>query len=327
LESNILSDTANRSTRDFDRAEPTESFRSRRRKIARERDIERGYSINVKQVVLAFAVEFWIITLIIVGTYLLITDSGQLSREAIFSALLFPAALAMVELARVPLAIAVRTQNAWHIKLLASLGVIAAITVTSFSLSQIAWKTFDNRIVEATQANDKLVEVKRTLVGFQNLTDQSQRDIAEKNQVRNAVSERLAGLEAQFTKISSASGVVTTTLRAPDGSILLDQNGKPQTNSHLSSIVNQPQLNALKDQIASTRKELDAAKAAIQQADERAKALDRRKIDDELARADAAYRAAVNTVIPRSRGPMSASKRKTRMSCRSTSILRSIHLS
>ncbi len=62
------------------------------------------------------AVEFWIITLIMVGTYLLIADSGQLSREAIFSALLFPAALAMVELARVPLTIAVRTQPAWHIK-------------------------------------------------------------------------------------------------------------------------------------------------------------------------------------------------------------------
>jgi hypothetical protein len=67
----------------------------------------------------------------------------------------------MVELARVPLAIAVRTQKAWHIKLLSSLGVMAAITVTSFSLSQIAWKTFDNRIVEATQANDKLIEAKR----------------------------------------------------------------------------------------------------------------------------------------------------------------------
>ena len=50
----------------------------------------------MKQVVLAFAVEFWIIALIVVGTYLLITDSGQLSSQAIFSALLFPAALAMV---------------------------------------------------------------------------------------------------------------------------------------------------------------------------------------------------------------------------------------
>ena len=69
------------------------------------RDIARGYSINVKQVLLAFAVEFWIIGLIIIGTYLLIAerDPDHVSREAIFSALSLPAALAMVELARVPL--------------------------------------------------------------------------------------------------------------------------------------------------------------------------------------------------------------------------------
>ena len=167
-ESDTLSGTADQSAAGLHRPEQVESLRSRRWKIARERDIQRGYSINVKQVVLAFAVEFWIIALIVVGTYLLISDSRQLSSQAIFSALLFPAALAMVELARVPLAIAVGTQKAWHIKFLSSLGVMAAITVTSFSLSQIAWKTFDNRIVEATQANDKLVEAKRNLSGLLN---------------------------------------------------------------------------------------------------------------------------------------------------------------
>jgi hypothetical protein len=79
---------------------------SRTRRL--ERDTARGYSINVKQVVLAFAVEFWIIGLIVLGTYLLIAESAndqQVSREAVFSALLLPAALAMVELARVPLAL------------------------------------------------------------------------------------------------------------------------------------------------------------------------------------------------------------------------------
>ena len=198
LESDTPSDPVGQPPRDFDRAESTESFRSRWRRLARERDIERGYSINVKQVVLAFAVEFWIIALIIVGTYLLIADSGQLSGEAIFGALLFPAALSVVELARVPLAIAVRTQNAWHIKFFASLGVIAAITVTSFSLSQIAWKTFDNRLVEATQANDKLAEAKANLGVFQKLVDQSEKDIDQKIQNRKSVSERLASLEAQL---------------------------------------------------------------------------------------------------------------------------------
>lgn len=143
------------STQPFNR----DSFWTRRKKFAREtaverleRDIARGYSINVKQVVLAFAVEFWIIALIIVGTYLLISDSGSLSNERIFGALLFPSALAMVELARVPLAVAVRTQEVWHIKLFAAVGVAAAITVTSFSLSQLAFKSFDNRLIESTAA-------------------------------------------------------------------------------------------------------------------------------------------------------------------------------
>jgi hypothetical protein len=70
-----------------------------------ERDRARGYSINVKQVVLAFTVEFWIIGLIIVGTYLLVAESDHLSGEAVFGALLFPAALSVVELARVAVAL------------------------------------------------------------------------------------------------------------------------------------------------------------------------------------------------------------------------------
>ena len=82
-------------------------FQGRRDKLTQsrmrrlERDAGRGYSINVKQVVLAFAVEFWIIGLIVLGTYLLIAESASehVSREAVFSALLLPAALAMVELA------------------------------------------------------------------------------------------------------------------------------------------------------------------------------------------------------------------------------------
>ncbi len=287
LESDIPSGTANHSAADVHRPEQVDSFRSRRLKIARERDIQRGYSINVKQVVLAFAVEFWIIALIVVGTYLLITDSGQLSSQAIFSALLFPAALAMVELARVPLAIAVRTQKAWHIKLLSSLGVLAAITVTSFSLSQIAWKTFDNRIVEATQANDKLIEAKRNLAGLQERVDESQRDIARKTQDRKSANERLAGLQKQLTEISSTSGTSSKTRRGRDGSIL-------QIDKVPTVVVNSQQINLIKDQIASTTKQIEETGADVRRAEEYAKTLDRRGVEDEVAKADAAYRAAVN---------------------------------
>jgi hypothetical protein len=64
LESDIPNGAADQSTRDFYPREPTESFRSRRKKRVREsaadrqeRDTQRGYSINVKQVVLAFAAD------------------------------------------------------------------------------------------------------------------------------------------------------------------------------------------------------------------------------------------------------------------------------
>jgi Skp family chaperone for outer membrane proteins len=124
----------------------------------------------------------------------------------VFSALLLPAALAMVELARVPLALAVRTQEAWHIKFFAAAGVIAAIVVTSFSLSQIAWKTFDIRIAEATRANDRLAAVKKERDDFQNKVDQLGRDIDQKINARNSINERVAALEAQITKVSSSSG-------------------------------------------------------------------------------------------------------------------------
>jgi hypothetical protein len=184
--------------------------------------------------------------LIIVGTYLLIAESGHLSGEAVFGALLFPAALAMVELARVPLAIAVRTQNVWHIKILAALGVIAAITVTSFSLSQIAWKTFDNRIAEATHTSDKLIEAKNKKDAFQNRLALSHRDIDQKIGDKKFVSERLAALEGQLTKISSSTGVTTKPVLGSDGQPIIGNDGRPLTTSSPSANVNQTQLNVLK---------------------------------------------------------------------------------
>ena len=253
-----------------------------------ERDTARGYSINVKQVVLAFAVEFWIIGLIVLGTYLLIAESAKedVSREAVFSALLLPAALAMVELARVPLALAVRTQDVWHIKFFAAAGVLAAIVVTSFSLSQIAWKTFDIRIAEATKASDKLAEVKKKRDDFQNKVDQLNRDIDRKMDVRNSVNERVAALEVQITKITSSSGNSCKSVPGFDG--------RPIERCTPVAIVNQAQLNILKAQLASTKKELEVAEAAVKQARNDAKTLDHGPIEDELAKAEANYRAAVN---------------------------------
>jgi TolA-binding protein len=282
----------------FDR----ESFWVRRKRFARksaaerlERDIARGYSINVKQVVLAFAVEFWIIALIIVGTYLLISDSGSLSNEAIFGALLFPSALAMVELARVPLAIAVRTQEAWHIKLFAALGVAAAITVTSFSLSQLAFKSFDNRLIESNAANDRLIGALRNQRDFQNKIAQVQHDIDQKEDTRKNIIERLKGLEEQLTKISSNTGQTCKNILDQEGKPIIGTDGKPAQQCSPYSTPNQNQLNAVKNQIASTKKELAVAEADVKEAQGRVD--DPKAINDEVGKAETDYRKAVSKSV------------------------------
>ena len=269
-----------------------------KRKLTRlERDRERGYSVNVKQVVLAFCVEFWIIGLIVVGTYLLISDSGergQVSSQEIFSALLLPAALAMVELARVPLAIAVRTQSSLHIKFFAALGVLAAITVTSFSLSQIAWKTFDIRTAEVTRSHDKLTALETKKSGIHEKSDEYRKALDLKIQERNGVSERLNNLQQQLTKVSSAVGNACSPVIGQDGKPVIGGDGKPLTKCAPIATVNQNQLNVVKAQIATTQKELDAAQTAVRQAEDEFQRLDVRQLDTEIAAADAEYRVAAN---------------------------------
>jgi hypothetical protein len=94
---------------------PSSDFLSTRQRARIERDRERGYSVNVKQIVLAFAVEFVIIGLILANNIATVAQLPDATTSKTIQALLFPIAMAMVELARVPLAIAVRTQNSWNI--------------------------------------------------------------------------------------------------------------------------------------------------------------------------------------------------------------------
>jgi hypothetical protein len=111
----------------------------------------------VKQIVLAFLVEFVIIGLILTNIYVTVAQLPDPSTFKTVQALLFPIATATVELARVPLAIAVRTQNSWNIKLAALLGLLCAVAVTSNSLYSIGASSFTPQL-EDTHKKDDLVQ-------------------------------------------------------------------------------------------------------------------------------------------------------------------------
>jgi hypothetical protein len=247
----------------------------------RARDFERGYSINVKQVVLAFAVEFFIIGLILTGQYFI---AAETANDKVFSILLFPIGLAVVELARVPLAIAVRTQNSWSVKFFAALGVAAAVTVTSFSLSTIAYQTFDPRLAEANEKNNALQKLlaERDSLAFQ--MDSAGQNVQEKIRARDGINDRYKELQSQISKISTTRGEKCSTTTTAEGET---KNCSP------TSVANAAQLRTLLAQLASTKKELDDAELALKVADAERARYDPRNIDLSIATARDDYRKAV----------------------------------
>jgi hypothetical protein len=268
---------------------PAESFRSRRKKAEREataerleRDVARGYSINVKQVVLAFAVEFVIIGLILTGQFVYAVQLPNISHFIIVQTLLFPIALAMVELARVPLAIAVRIQKSWNIQLAALLGVACAVVVTSASLYQIGNLTFNPRLEavhEKQEHTDAIQDRKNTFIAQRKET---QEQLDQRNSAYNVLSDRYKSLATQLNAQPGQSCSIVST-PGPDGS----------AGATKQTCRENPALKPLRAEIDATKAKLNDSEAAMKQAQADLAKLDSHSIDSELSSAQKEYRDAV----------------------------------
>jgi hypothetical protein len=255
-------------------------YRSRRELNAAarlERDRARGYSINVKQVVLAFAVEFIIIGLILVSQILYALDSN-----AGLSALLFPIALAMVELARVPLAIAVRTQTSWHIQFAALLGVACAVVVTSASLYQIGHYTFNPRLENVYEKRTLLETAQDEKGAFLDRRKAAQDIVGQKNNDWVALSDRYKALASQLNA-QPAQTCTPTTKRNADG-----------TDSTVQTCRVNPALKPLQTEINETKTKLTELESAQKQAQADLAKLDARSYEEAVTRAEKEYRDAIH---------------------------------
>jgi len=124
---------------------------------ASERDEKRGYSLNYKQVGLAFAIEIIVVIISLIGAGLMAAKYGRTSTDCVLM-MLAPVAYAMVELTRVPLALATRTQRNHFMKVVAALAVLCAAGVTVKSMSMLGEIMFRPRleaVAEAKQYLDK----------------------------------------------------------------------------------------------------------------------------------------------------------------------------
>lgn len=242
-----------------------------------QRDRERGYSLNVKQVVLAFVVEFIIIGLVLVSQFVYAAQFEHPTYHNTIEALLFPIAFAMVEFARVPLAISVRIQDAWTMKLAALVGVICAVVVTTFSLSQIGHLTFNPRLEAA--------HVKQTLLSkAQNEKRAVEAQIASvRENLDQKISERDAFLDARNNLVRQLNAQPTQncgtiTRPNPDGTVTTAQSCKEN-----------PALKTLRAELVSINTQLSEAEAAVKQSRVERTKYDLGGIEDKISKAEAAY--------------------------------------
>src|SRR6202158_696245 len=257
-----------------------------KRQIARLiRDRERGYSINSKQIVLAFAVEFTIIGLILTNIYVTVAQLPDPSTFKTVQALLFPIARAMVELARVPLAVAVRTQNSWNIKLAALLGVLCAVAVTSNSLYAIGATSFTPRLEETHKTDDVLKGLQEERARKQSEIDIAVENSTQKREDRDAQAQAHQSLSEQLTKQPMQNcGPVTVPSTLPGGA--------PTITTRCSA---NPALKTINAEIAATKVKVDQALGALTQAETalRIKREELRPIEQAMSRAAAENRESV----------------------------------
>jgi hypothetical protein len=245
-----------------------------------ERDRIRGYSINVKQVVLAFAIEFVIIALILLSQFIYAAQVPSATEYKVISALLFPVALAMIELARVPLAIAVRTQSSSTVKFAALLGVVCAVAVTSSSLSNIGNLTFNPRLEDAQDKRNRLIDARQQRDGYVGQITADENLLAQRIKDRDQLAETYQKLAGQLNA------------QAPQTcSVLTNRNDEGQTQQQ--KCVPNPALKPLQTELASTKAKLNDAEAAVKQEQATFAKFDRRSYDEKVSQAAADYRTAI----------------------------------
>lgn len=230
-----------------------------RSELRAARDRQRGYSINVKQIVLAFAVEFVIIGLILTNTLLIVAQLPDAATAKIIQAMLFPIAMAMVELARVPLAIAVRTQTSWNIKLASLLGVLCAVAVTSNSLYSIGASSFTPRLEDTHKKDSLIKELEDRQQQFKSHIEAAREEMDRRERERNAAASAVQSLQSQLAQQKPADCAVVTVAPNPAA--------PPGTPSSTRQVCREnPLIKRLDSEISIARTKANDAEAVLKQA-------------------------------------------------------------
>jgi hypothetical protein len=115
-----------------------------------------GYRIDYKYLAMAYGIEIAVVATSLASAWFFAKLYGHGDGTTMAMMMLAPIAYAGIEIARVPLALAMRTQPNWFWKLVFAIMVLCAVAVSVKSLSQLGEVMFRPRLIDVTHATTEL---------------------------------------------------------------------------------------------------------------------------------------------------------------------------
>jgi hypothetical protein len=247
---------------------------------AAERDQRRGYSINYKQVGLAFAIEVVVVIISLIGAWLMASKYSRIPSDFILM-MLAPVGYAMVEFSRVPLALATRTQRNHFMKIIAALAVLCAAGVTVKSVSMLGEIMFRPRLEAVAEAKRNMDKVNRDRDSIALAIKSAENLVAQRKSEREAAEQQLSRLDSEIGK---RPGQNCSTISGTD------RNGKDYRGTKCTP---DPAILALKQQLQSAGDFHAEASRKLEEANLARNALSAAAADKLSANAEANYREAL----------------------------------
>lgn len=247
---------------------------------AAERDQQRGYSINYKQVGLAFAIEIIIVITSLIGAWLMASKYGRTSTDHLLM-MLAPVAYAMVECSRVPLALAARTQRSFLMKFVAVLAVLCAAGVTIKSMSMLGEIMFRPRLEAVSEAKRYLNKVNHDRESIAYAIKVADDVVAQRKSEREAAEQQVSQIATEMGKhpghfCSNISGT-----------------NKYGNEYKLQKCTDDPAVLALKQQLQSASENRAEASKKLEETNANRNALSLKGADTLSTNAEASYREAL----------------------------------
>lgn len=160
-----------------------------------------GYRIDYKYLGMAYGIEGAVVTTSLLSSWFFAKIYGHNDSTTMAMMMLAPIAYAGVEIARVPLALALRTQPNWFWKLVFAVMVLCAVAVSVKSLSQLGEVMFRPRLIDVTRATAALKDAQNAAASYGDKVKAADGVVAQRTR-------ELADAEARLKAINTELGAL-----------------------------------------------------------------------------------------------------------------------